>query len=116
MRLAQRTAEHSEVLAEDEDEPAIDRAIAGNDTIPWNLLLRHAEIRGPMLDEHVPLLEGAGIEQQIDPLARRQLALAMLRLAPLPAAAGACRDALPFELPQDLLHRCSDCYSFVTVP
>ena len=40
-----------------------------------------------MRDELVGLLEGAGIEEQIDPLARRQLAGFVLAPAPLLAAA-----------------------------
>ncbi len=44
-----------------------------------------------MLDEHVPFLEGAGIEQQLDALAGRQPALGMLGLDALDAAAGARR-------------------------
>ena len=45
-----------------------DHAVAGHD------LLLHAEVAAAMGDELVDLLEGAGVEQQIDALARRQLA------------------------------------------
>ena len=58
-----------------------------------------------VLDEHVPFLEGAGVEQQLDALARGQLALGVLRLdAPL-AAAGARRRALFLEPAEDVAHR-----------
>ena len=57
-----------------------------------------------MLDEHVPFLEGIGIEQQFDALARGQLALGVLRVDAALAAAGARRRALLFELLQDFLH------------
>jgi hypothetical protein len=40
-----------------------------------------------MLDEHVEFLERAGIEQHVQPLARRQLALGMLRVDAALAAA-----------------------------
>ena len=104
MGLRQRAAEDGEVLAEDEDQPAVDRAVAGDHAVARDLLLRHAEIRGAVLDEHVPFLEGAGVEQQLEPLARGELALGVLRLdAPL-AAAAACRLALLLELAKNILH------------
>ena len=80
MGLAQRAAEDGEVLAEDEDQPAVDRAMAGHHPVARDLLLGHAEIRAAMLDEHVPFLEGAGIQQQLDALAGGQPALGMLGL------------------------------------
>ncbi|SRR6266404_3142320 len=45
------------------------------------------EIVAPMLDEHVPLLEGIGVEQQLEPLARGELATAVLGLDAAGAAA-----------------------------
>src|SRR6185437_4553765 len=104
MGLGERAAEDGEILAEDEDEAAVDRAIAGDDAIARYLLLGHAEIRRAMLDEHVPFLEAAGIEQHVEPLARRQLALAVLRRYALRPAAGPCRRPLLIELPQNVLH------------
>jgi hypothetical protein len=87
VRLGQRAAEHGEVLAEHVDEPAVDRAIAGHHAIAQELLLFEPEARGPVRDEPVQLDEAAVIEQQIEPLARGQLAALMLRFEPLPAAA-----------------------------
>ncbi len=85
-----RAAEHGEILAEDEDQPAVDRAVAGDHAVARDLLLVHAEIAAAVLDEHVPFLEGAGIEQQLEALARGQLALGVLRPdAPLPPPARA---------------------------
>jgi hypothetical protein len=52
---------------------------------PEILLLFHAEVGAAMDDELVGLLEGALVEQELDALARRQLAL--LVLAPLAALA-----------------------------
>ena len=57
-----------------------------------------------MLDEHVVFLERAGIEQRIDALARRQLALGVLRLDAALAAAQARRRATALKLFQHLLH------------
>ena len=57
-----------------------------------------------MLDEHVVFLERAGIEQRVDALARRQLALGVLRLDAALAAAQARRRATTLKLFQHLLH------------
>src|SRR5579883_1823002 len=102
MGLGKRAAEDGEVLAEDEDEPPVDGTPAGDDAVARNGLGLHAEIMTTMLDEHVPLLEGAGIEQKLETLARRQLALVMLCLDPARAASGTRRRALllePLEFP-----------------
>ncbi len=57
-----------------------------------------------MLDEHVPFLEGTGIEQHLEPFARRELAFGVLLLdAPLPAAEPR-GSAFLFELPQNVRH------------
>ncbi len=85
MGLGERAAEHGEVLAEDEDQPAVDGAVAGDDAVAGDLLLVHAEVRAAVLDEHVPFLEAALVEQQLDALAGGELALGVLRLdAPAP--------------------------------
>src|SRR3546814_8027046 len=68
--LRQAAAEDGEVLAEDEDEAAADRAVAGDDAVTRHLLVGHAEVRRAVFDEHVPFLEAAGIEQNVDALAR----------------------------------------------
>jgi len=57
-----------------------------------------------VLDEHVPLFEGAFIEQNLQAFARGELALGVLRIdTPLPAAL-ARAFALGFELFKNLLH------------
>ena len=49
--------------------------------------LLHAEVGGAVLDEHVELLEAAFVHQQVDALARGQLAALVLGVdARLPAA------------------------------
>src|SRR5205823_6231796 len=44
VRLRQRCAEHGEVLREREHLAAVDEAVAGDDAVAWNELLRHAEV------------------------------------------------------------------------
>ena len=86
-RLGERAAEHGEVLREDVDEPPVDAAVAGDDAVAVVLLVLEAEVRGAVDDEPVELDEGALVEQEVEPLARRQLALGVLRLDALLAAA-----------------------------
>ncbi len=105
VRLGERAAEDREVLAEDEHQPAVDRAVAGDDAVARDLLVGHAEVRAAVLDEHVPFLEGARVEQQLDALARGELALRVLRVDALLAAAQARRGALVVELLDDVVHR-----------
>jgi hypothetical protein len=50
-----------------------------------------------MLDEHVPFLEGIGVEQQLQPLARGELAAAVLGLDATRPAARPRRRPLFFE-------------------
>src|SRR6185437_15953818 len=104
MGLGERAAEHGEVLAEGEDEAAVDGAVADDDAVARHLLLGHVEIVAPMLDEHVPLLEGVGIEQQHEALPRAELALGVLRLDAPRAAPRARRLALLLKPPKNFLH------------
>ena len=83
MRFRQRAAEHSEVLAEDVDQTAVDGAVTGHDAVAQKLLLGKAEAGGAVRNETVHLDEAVVVEQQLDPLARRKLAARMLRLDPL---------------------------------
>ena len=61
--------------------------MAGDDAVAWNELLRHAEVAAAVRDQLVDFLERAGIEEELDSLARGQFAGVMLALLPLRAAA-----------------------------
>src|SRR5471030_2633095 len=76
----------------------------GHHAVARDLLALHAEVGRAVLDEHVVFLERARIEQHVDALARRQLALGMLRLDAALAPALPCGGPAPFELFQHLLH------------
>ena len=104
MRLRQRAAEDGEVLAVDEDQPAVDRAVADDHTVAGDLLVRHAEVVAAVLDEHVPFLEARRVEQELEAFARRQLALGVLRVDALLAATQPRGGTLVFELANDLVH------------
>ncbi len=78
--LAQRAAEHGEVLGEDAHRAAVDRAVAGDHGVAPGLVLLHPELGGAVAHERVQLLEGARVEQLLDPLASRELAPGVLLL------------------------------------
>ena len=78
--LAERAAEHGEVLAEDEHLAAVDRSPPGDHTVGERSGVLDPEAVRPVTGEHVELDEGAGVEQQIDPLARGELAPLVLAL------------------------------------
>ena len=89
--------------AKHEDQPAFDAAVAGDEAVAEDLLVRHAEVGAAMGDELVGLFEGAFIEQELDALARRHLALFVLAFAALGAASGFRKFVAPLQLRQLLL-------------
>ena len=78
--LAERAAEDREVLREHADAAALDRAVAGHHRVAPGTVALHLEVVGPVAHERVELLEGPGVEQLLDPLARGVLALRVLLL------------------------------------
>ncbi len=64
----------------------MDAAVSGDDAVARDDLFGHPEIEAAVRDELVDLLEGAGVEQQLDALARGQLAGRALALEALVAA------------------------------
>ena len=100
-------AEDGEILGEDIDQTAADGAAAGDHAVAGDALGLHAELGRAVLDEHVGLLEGALVEQDVDPLARGQLALGVLAGDAGLAAALAGAGAAGFELFEDGVHAAS---------
>src|SRR5579864_127446 len=83
--LAQRAPEDAGVVGEDEDLAPVHGAVAGDHAIAGNFLVTHAKRLGPMHGEGVQLGKRTAVEQQLDALARGQLAFRMLlvvRVAP----------------------------------
>lgn len=78
--LAQRAAEDPEVVCVDEDRAALDRAPAGDDTVGVRLLLLQAEPGRPVPAQLLDLLERIRVQEQLDALTRRELALGVLGL------------------------------------
>ena len=78
--LAERAAEDREVLRVHGDLAAVDGAGAGDDRVAVGALGLHAERVGAVAHELVELDERAGVEQLVDALARRLLALGVLLL------------------------------------
>ena len=77
--LAERAAEHREVLREHEHLAALDRAPAGDDAVGVGTLLE-ARRRRAVAGEEVELVERAVVEEVLDALAGEQLALGVLAL------------------------------------
>ena len=104
VRLRERAAEHGEVLGEQVDGAAVDRAPAGDHAVAGNFLLLHAEVGRAVLDEHVELLERALVEQELDALARGQFAALVLGFDALFAAAQAGLFPALFQPVEDVFH------------
>jgi hypothetical protein len=87
--LRHAAADDGEVLGEDADGAALDAAEAGDDGVAGETLLVDAEVGGAVKHQRVQLLEGAGVEQEVETFTRRQLAALVLRVdTPLPATEG----------------------------
>ena len=85
--FGERAAEHSKVLCEDVNQAAVDSSKAGNEAVSCGPLLLHTKIHAAVADEFVELFKRALVEQQMDALARGQLAGLVFALAALGAAA-----------------------------
>jgi hypothetical protein len=71
-------SEHGEVVGKHEHRPAVDPAVAGNHAVAGDALLVHAEVPVAMNHQRVELLEGAGIQEDVDTLPGGELARRML--------------------------------------
>src|SRR6185369_15956383 len=80
VRAGEASAEHREVLREEEDEPPVDRAVPRDDAVAVDLPLRHSEVGAAMDLEAVELDEAPGVDQMLDALARGELPLGVLPL------------------------------------
>ena len=72
---AQRAAADGEVLAEGGHDAAIHQAGAGDDAVARERFFFHAEMVAVVIGVHAPFLEGAGLEQRVEPVARGHHAL-----------------------------------------
>ena len=80
MHLAERAAEDREVLAEDEDLAAVDGAPAGDHAVGVRAAGGRARTCRRGARQRVGLDERARVQQQVEALARGELAAAVLRL------------------------------------
>ena len=102
--LRKRAAEHREILREDIDDATVDLAPSGDHAVAWDALVLHAEVVAAVLDEHVELLKGVLVEQDVDAFSGGQLAFGVLRRDALLAAARSGLGAALFEFVQDVAH------------
>jgi hypothetical protein len=105
MRFRQRAAKNGKILGEDKDRPAAHCSPTGDHAVAGNLILGHAEIRRPVLDEHSEFFERPLVEKTMDSLACRQLATIVLNRDPRLTAAKARLGPALFQLLEDLLHK-----------
>eukprot|EP00967_Tisochrysis_lutea_P141045 scaffold258507_cov30-Tisochrysis_lutea.AAC.1 len=83
MRLGERATENGEILREDENPPPVDHPVPSDDTVSgWRLFLC-VEVVGSVGLERVVLTEGARVEEELEALPRRELALVVLRGDPV---------------------------------
>ncbi len=80
VHLAQRAAEHGEVLAEHADRAAVDGAVPGDHAVAVGPVGVDAERGGPVPGQFVELGERGRVEQPLDPLPGGHLALGVLAL------------------------------------
>ena len=78
MGLRERSTENGEVLAEHENESAVDHAMAGHDAVAQVTLAVETKIGGSMSHERVELHERLWVEQQLEALTRGELAAFVL--------------------------------------
>jgi hypothetical protein len=90
-----------------EHQTAIDHAVAGDDAIARNFVVLHPKVSAAVLNKHIPFFKGAFVQQQLDALARRELAFAVLCVDALLAPAQAGQGTLFLQLFQDALHSSS---------
>ena len=76
--LAERAAEDREVLREDADLAAVDRAVAGDDSVAVRAVVLLAEVGRPVPGQLVELHKRVRVEQQVDAFARGLLAAGVL--------------------------------------
>jgi hypothetical protein len=80
VHLAQRAAEHGEVLAEHADGTAVDRAVPGDHAVAVGPVRGDPEVGRPVPGELVELGERVGVEQPLQPFPGGHLALGVLLL------------------------------------
>ena len=102
--LGQRSAKDREILTEDIDQTAVDRAPTGDNAVTCGFLLLHPEVGAAVGDEHVEFFKRPIIKQQVDPLAGGQLATGVLRINALLPSAQSGVVAAGFKLFQNIFH------------
>ena len=88
MGFGQGAAENREVLAEDEDGPPVDRAMTGDDAIGQDALVVQPKSVERWVTKASSSTNESVVEQQVEPLARRELALSCccaMRASPPPS-------------------------------
>ena len=96
--LTQRSAKHAGVMREDEDVAAVDRAVAGDDAVTWDLFLAHSKGLCPVHRKGIEFGKGSRIDQKLDTLTRRELAFRVLLVVGIAAPVHRVVLALPQQV------------------
>ena len=80
--LREGSTENGEILGEDVNEPPVDLSVPRDHAVAVELLRLETEVRRAMDDEAIQLHEGAFVEKKVEPFARGELPLFVLRLEP----------------------------------
>jgi len=78
MGFAQRTAENGEILGVEVYQTPVDLAPASYDAVGERMILGHIESSAAVGNENIHFVEGAGVQQGVDALARTQLSFFVL--------------------------------------
>ena len=123
--LRERTAEDREVLREHRGLPPVDAPEPGDHAVARDALALHPEVVAAVSDEAIDLVEAAGVEQEIESLACRELAGRVLLVDPFLAAPVEARrlqvlqtlaDVVAHVSPPNVVRRCRKAdYAITTV-
>jgi hypothetical protein len=105
VRAGKRSTEHGEILREEEDGASVDAAVAGDYAVSEDVALLHPEVGAAVCLEAVELAEGSGIEENLEPLPRRELPRPVLPLDSLGPPSELCAGVQLVELLDLLLDR-----------
>ena len=85
-------------MRKDEDVAAVDRAVAGDDAVARDLFLAHPKGLRPVHRKGVEFGKGSRVNQQLDALARGELAFRMLFVVRIAAPVHGIVLALPEQV------------------
>ena len=105
MHFIQRSADDSEILSIDENQPAFHPAMACHDAFARSSDMFHSEFTAPVFHKGIDLDKAFRIQERVDPLAGGFLALPVLGFHLCLASAGNDLGAAPEKILHLVIHR-----------